>query len=200
MKRCPKCQRTYPDDAPGFCVNDGAQLVNEESPAYDPQKTMMASPPPPPPQYSNPAPPQANQPPQPAWPPPPPQPQGQWGGGAAAAGGYYPQQPGQQPYGAPYAPPQAGGKGLTLATFITGIISFLALSLIFLMVQRVIDFDRDVLEASFWGSSALGLVAVVLGTLALISKRQRSKWMAIVGLILGIPAILFFIYVMINRM
>lgn len=196
MKRCPTCQRTYPDDAPGFCVNDGAPLATEETPAYDPQKTMMASAPPPPPQYSNPMPSPVNQPPpQQAWAPPP-QPQGQWGG----SGGYYHQQPGQQPYGAPYAPPQPGGKGLTLGAFITGLISFLALSLIFLMVQRVIDFDRDVLEASFWGSSALGLIAVVLGTLALISKRQRSKWMAIVGLCLGIPAILFFIYVMLNRM
>lgn len=199
MKRCPTCQRTYPDDSPGFCVNDGAQLVTEESPAYDPQKTMMASAPPPPPppqQYSNPVPPppQGQQPPPPAaWPPPPPQQQGQWGGG------YYPQQPGQ-PYGAPYAPPVAGGKGLSLTAFITGLISFLALALIFLMVQRVIDFDRDVLEAAFWGSSALGLIAVIVGTLALISKRQRSKAMAIIGLCLGIPAILFFIYVMINRM
>lgn len=193
MKRCPNCQRTYPDDAPGFCVNDGAALVPEESPAYDPQKTIMASPPPPP-QYPNPvSPPMPPQQQQAAWPPPPPQQQGQWAGG-----GYYPQQPGQA-YGAPYAPPVASGsKGLSLMTFITGIISFLGLSLIFLMVQRVIDFDRDALEVSFWGSSALGLVAVVLGILALISRRQRSKWMAIVGICLGVPAILFFIYVMIN--
>lgn len=223
MKRCPNCQRTYPDDAPGFCVNDGTQLVTEEAPAYDPQKTILASPPPPaapPPQY-NPAPPQAPppspqqgyqppneaagikpptgwqpQPPQaqpPAaapWPPPPPQQQGQWGGG------YY-QQPGQQPYGAPYGAPAAGqGKGLSLATFITGIVSVLALTLIFLMAGDVIDRDRDVAEICFYGSAALGLVAVVLGVLALISKKQRSKWMAIVGMILGVPAIIFFLYVM----
>jgi hypothetical protein len=223
MKRCPNCQRTYPDDAPGFCVNDGTQLVTEEAPAYDPQKTILASPPPPPaappPQY-NPAPPQAPPPPQPyqspneaagikpptgwqpqppqaqppagapPWPPPSPQ-QGQWGGG------YYQQQPGQQPYGGAYGVPAAGqGKGLSLSSFITGIVSILALTLIFLMANRVIDPDRDVAAICFWGSAALGLVAVVLGVLALISKRQGNKWMAIVGLILGVPAILFFLYVM----
>lgn len=193
MKRCPKCQRTYPDDAPNFCVNDGAQLFQEESQGYDPQKTMMASapPPPPPPQYS-PQPPPPNQPPQANWPPPPPQQQqGQnWGG-------YY-QQPGQPPGYAPQygAVPAAGGKGLSLGSFILGLISFLALALIFLMGQRVIDPDRDVAEACFWGSAATGLVAVVLGALALISRRQRNRWMATLGLVLGIPAILFFAYVM----
>ena len=204
MKRCPTCQRTYPDDSPGFCVNDGAQLVSEETPAYDPQKTMMASAPPPPPaqQYQphNEAseikpptqwqPPVGQQPP-PAWPPPP---QGQnWGG-------YY-QQPGQAPAG--YAPqygaaPQAGGKGLSLTSFIIGLISFAALVLIFLMAQRVVSPDRDVAEVCFYGSAGTGVVAIVLGLLALISKRQRSKWMAILGLVLGIPAVLFFVYVMIR--
>ena len=225
MKRCPNCQRTYPDDAPGFCVNDGAQLVTEEAQAYDPQKTILASPPPaapPPPQYDptppqyNPAPPQAppspqyqspNDPagikpptgwqPQPPaaapWPPTPPQQQGQWGGG------YYPQQPGQQPYGAPYAPAAGQSKAIGLVSLIIGIISAAALTLIFLMANGAIDPDRDVAEICFYGSAALGLVAVVLGALGLISKRQRSKWMAIVGLILGIPAILFFLYVAFSR-
>jgi hypothetical protein len=223
MKRCPNCQRTYPDDSPGFCVNDGTQLVTEEPPAYDPQKTILASPPPaapPPPQY-NPAPPQAPppqyqspndpagikpptawqpQPPQaqpPAaapWPPPPPQQQGQWGGG-----GYYPQPGQQQPYGAPYAPQAGQSKLIGLLSFITGIISAAALTLIFLMAERVIDPDRDVAEICFYGSAALGLVAVVLGALGLISRRQRSKWMAIVGLILGVPAILFFFYAVFSR-
>jgi hypothetical protein len=34
MKRCPKCQRTYADDAFTFCLEDGALL----SPPYDPEK------------------------------------------------------------------------------------------------------------------------------------------------------------------
>src|SRR5215212_564495 len=96
MKRCPTCQRTYPDDAPGFCVNDGTPPATEEPQAYDPQKTMLASAPPPqpqPPQYSSPQPPLSPQQqpagikPPTAWQPPneqPPQPwqqQGQnWGG------------------------------------------------------------------------------------------------------------------------
>jgi hypothetical protein len=203
MKRCPNCQRTYPDDAPGFCVNDGTQLVNEEAAAFDPQKTILAStpaqpPPPPMQQYSNPAP--SPSPPPAAWPPPPPPGQHQQGQQPQAQnwGGYY-QQPGQQPYSQPYAPPvAAGGKGLSLGSFLTGLISFLAVSLIFLMGQQVIDYDRDVATISFWGSTVLGLVAIVLGALALISRRQRSKWMAIVGIILGIPALLFFAYVLIN--
>jgi hypothetical protein len=178
-------------------VNDGVQLVTEGPQSYDPQKTMLASAPPPPPQYSNPQPP-----PPPAqqapWPPPPPQ-QGQnWGG--------YNQQPGQQPgqypgyapqYGAPAS--AAGGKGLSLSSFIIGIVSLLSLSIIFLMSERVIDPDRDVAAVCFWGSAVTGLIAVVLGALALISRKQRNKWMAILGLILGLPAILFFFYVLINN-
>src|SRR5689334_5612715 len=27
MKTCPKCNRTYPDDAPGFCPQDGTPLA-----------------------------------------------------------------------------------------------------------------------------------------------------------------------------
>src|SRR4051794_9299097 len=100
MKRCPTCQRTYQDDAPAFCVNDGTRLVDEEpSSSYDPQKTILSPTPQIPPQYSSPAPsqqqpikpptqqppppPMPQQPPQPMWPPPP---QGQappaqnWGG------------------------------------------------------------------------------------------------------------------------
>lgn len=43
MKRCPSCQRTFPDDAPNFCPNDGQRLVNEESATFDPEKTVMTS-------------------------------------------------------------------------------------------------------------------------------------------------------------
>jgi hypothetical protein len=41
MKRCPSCQRTFPDDAPDFCPNDGMRLVKEEAAAFDPEKTVM---------------------------------------------------------------------------------------------------------------------------------------------------------------
>lgn len=36
MKRCPTCNSTYTDDAPGFCPQDGTQLVGG-LPAYNPQ-------------------------------------------------------------------------------------------------------------------------------------------------------------------
>ena len=41
MKRCPSCQRTFQDDAPDFCPNDGMRLVKEEAAAFDPEKTVM---------------------------------------------------------------------------------------------------------------------------------------------------------------
>lgn len=43
MKRCPTCQRTFTDDAQKFCANDGTPLVNEETPAFDPEATVMSS-------------------------------------------------------------------------------------------------------------------------------------------------------------
>lgn len=43
MKRCPSCQRTYPDDSPDYCSNDGMRLVNEEAAGFDPEKTIMSS-------------------------------------------------------------------------------------------------------------------------------------------------------------
>lgn len=216
MKRCPTCQRTYPDDAPAFCVNDGTRLVNDEAPpAFDPNKTVMASTPAPPPQYASPAapppikpptqqpvgepfgqpmpqPPPPVQQPQPAWPPPPqaqPPQQQNWGG--------YPQAPQAPPYPnypPQYAAPAGGSKGLSLTTFIVGIISALALALIYAMIYRVIDPDRTAGDIAYYGTAATGLIALILGSLTMISRRQRSKWMAIVGMLLGLPGIIFFIY------
>jgi hypothetical protein len=36
MKRCPVCQRTYPDDAQNFCLDDGATLLSENAPQQNP--------------------------------------------------------------------------------------------------------------------------------------------------------------------
>jgi hypothetical protein len=225
MKRCPTCQRTYPDDAPAFCVNDGTKLVDEAAPQeYDPQKTILSSvpmpppsSPPPPQQYSSPAPPPVQsptqQPPpqqqqqpqqpyqpqqqqQPVWPPQPQAqapPQGQnWGSYQQPA--QYPNYPQQQ-----YAPPASGGKAFTLTTLILGVISALALALVFAMANGVIAPDLDVLQIAYYGSLATGVIALILGILSMISRRQRSKWMAIVGMVLGLPGILFFIYVQFIR-
>jgi hypothetical protein len=87
---------------------------------------------------------------------------------------------------------------LSLASFILGLISFAAVALIFLMYQRLIDPDRDVAEVCYYGSAVAGIIAIVLGALALISRKQRNRWMAILGLTLGIPGVLFFIYVAVN--
>ncbi|HEX8707976.1 MAG TPA: hypothetical protein VF723_06905 [Pyrinomonadaceae bacterium] len=212
MQRCPSCNRTFPDDAPGFCPNDGVRLTGEPE-TFDPLKTVMATPPrsegqppaappaplaPPPnqpPQYASPGqpPPQwqppAGQQPPPAWPPPA-QPQN-WGG--------YQQQPGQAP-GVAYAPQQAAGsKGLSLVTLIVGLLSFLALCLLMAMANDLISRDRDVIEIAYYGSAVLGFIALILGIVTLVSSRWRSKWMAMLGLFLGLPAILFFAYVTISR-
>ena len=52
MKRCQKCNRTYPDDNQKFCTTDGGILVNAEE-AFDPNATIQSNtgyPLPPPPQ------------------------------------------------------------------------------------------------------------------------------------------------------
>lgn len=192
MKRCPSCQRSYPDDAPAFCVNDGTRLVDEEpSPEYDPMKTIMASAPPPnptpPPQYSNPAPPPINQPsapipapPQPIWPPQPP-PGQNWGGG------YYPQ-------GQGYAQPPKS-KGLSTAALIIGALSGLLGLLLLLDYLRVIRMlTKDTAIPILIAAIATGGVAIILGLIALFSSRQRGKVMAIIGIVLSAFSIGFWIY------
>ncbi|HWN09054.1 MAG TPA: hypothetical protein VNO50_07250 [Pyrinomonadaceae bacterium] len=51
MKRCQKCNRTYPDDNQKFCTTDGGVLVNADQ-AFDPNATIQGTSgfPPPPPQ------------------------------------------------------------------------------------------------------------------------------------------------------
>jgi hypothetical protein len=188
MKRCPTCQRTYPDDAPGFCVNDGMRLVDEEPSAYDPLKTIMASAPA---QYSNPAPP--NSPPspppqqQPAWSPPPQQPQAQhWGG-------QYQTPPGQ--VWPPQNVPQAGkSKTLSLIVFIVGLLSGL------LTASLMVDFfirrflTRKTGYPILIAALATGGIAIILGLITLFSSRQRGKVIAVIGLFLSLVTAGFYIY------
>ncbi len=49
MKRCPTCKRTYADDAPPFCADDGAQLIKEEAAPHVPPPTVAQAGPPSPP-------------------------------------------------------------------------------------------------------------------------------------------------------
>jgi hypothetical protein len=134
MKRCPTCQRTYEEDSQKFCANDGTPLVAEETPAFDPEATVMSIPRPlleeqppadarptppeqPPTQYFDPSPEPPSRPEQDvhqSYPPPPsPTP-----GASPAWPPAQPQQPQQQPYypqqgmagGQPQAPPWQGGQ------------------------------------------------------------------------------------------
>ena len=78
MKRCPKCNRSFPDDNQKFCTIDGGLLLSAEQ-AFDPNATIAISslrPPQPPPAQPPPAQPPPAQPP-PVQPPPaqPPHPQ-----------------------------------------------------------------------------------------------------------------------------
>ncbi|HKY27628.1 MAG TPA: hypothetical protein VJM12_06770 [Pyrinomonadaceae bacterium] len=41
MKRCPKCNRTFPDEAQRFCTVDGGLLITE--PTFDPNATVRAT-------------------------------------------------------------------------------------------------------------------------------------------------------------
>jgi hypothetical protein len=42
MKRCPKCNRSYPDDNQKFCTLDGGLLVSADQ-AFDPNATILAT-------------------------------------------------------------------------------------------------------------------------------------------------------------
>ena len=41
MKRCPKCNRTFPEESQKFCTVDGGLLITE--PAFDPNMTIRAT-------------------------------------------------------------------------------------------------------------------------------------------------------------
>lgn len=43
MKTCPTCKRTYPDDAPPFCAEDGTRLITEPPAAPAPPVTVASS-------------------------------------------------------------------------------------------------------------------------------------------------------------
>src|SRR5688572_15795304 len=42
MKRCPKCNRTYPDDNQKYCTLDGSSLVSADQ-GFDPNATILSS-------------------------------------------------------------------------------------------------------------------------------------------------------------
>jgi len=42
MKRCPTCNQTFSDPNLSFCTEDGTPLIKTESPAYDPEATIVS--------------------------------------------------------------------------------------------------------------------------------------------------------------
>lgn len=218
MKRCPTCQRTYPDDAPDYCSNDGMRLVDEEAAGYDPEKTMMASgarvpnpelpptpPPAPPPsttpqpQYSAPEEAPGLQPPQQQWQPPAGQAVPQSPEHQGTPQGWSPSPPQQaQPWGtpyqgyapnAPYAPPHAGGRSRALA--IAALVTgACAVTIMSLLVFR----DRDFV---FSAMLVLAILGLGLGVTALILALQKpSRFggipLAIAGLATGTAALVYY--------
>lgn len=193
MQCCPKCNRTYPDDAPAFCPNEGTRLLrNDAPPAYDPLKTVISTSNPPPPRA---APPQPTQPP-PQWQMPTPPPQQGWQQSPQAApqnwgGGYY-QQSGQNlPYGVPYGQSAQQAKGLSIASMIIGIVCCA------IMMVKVFTYFLGILPPYI----ALGgsIVAIILGIVALTKPNYGSKPLAIVGIVTGAPAVVLYVLHLIQR-
>lgn len=178
MKRCPTCQRTYPDNAPDACPYDGTFVVSD---AAQQQQYYPGSQPP----YGAP-PPQGDP--------------SQWQ--QQQPGGYY-QQPGgpyPPPYGNPYAP-TAGGSGLSKAALFTGIAAIAVFAIGFVLaIIGINSLDLSMLQLAgviILLSLVAGLAAVVLGivVLAMVGKNPAlNKVHGIIGIVLGaIPLILWLI-------
>jgi hypothetical protein len=170
MKHCPTCQQTYPDNVPDQCPRDGTLLISDQQQYY-----AGAQPPP----YGAPGDPS------------------QW---QQPPGGYY-QQPGQYPpppYGGPYAPP--GGSGLSKAALFTGIAAAGTFALGFVLVIIAVN-NLDLSMAQIGAvimliSLAAGIAAIVLGIITIVMAGKNpamSKVHGILGLILGIIPIIFWI-------
>jgi hypothetical protein len=179
MKRCPTCQRTFPDNAPDACPYDGTFVVSEG--AQQQQYYPGAQPPP----YG--APPAGGDP-------------SQWQ--QQQQGGYY-QQPGGQyppPYGNPYAP-ASGGGGLSKAALFTGIAAIAVFAVGFILaIVGINNLDYSMLQLAgviILLSLVAGLAAVILGIVTLVMAGKNpalSKAQGVIGLILGaIPLILWLI-------
>jgi hypothetical protein len=212
MKRCPSCQRTYPDDAPDYCSTDGMRLVNEEAAEYDPEKTVMASglrtsDPEPPPQVAPPPSqfqaqgstpeikpptgwqPQGEQPPQ-QWQQPGGQPvQPVWSPSPQTPnwGGASQQPAANAPY-APYAPVHGGrSRALSIAALVTGAC---AVTIMSLLVVRDPGFVFTLMLI-------MAILGIGLGVTALIISLQKPARfggvpLAIAGLATGTAALVYY--------
>jgi hypothetical protein len=216
MKRCPSCQKTYPDDAPDYCSTDGMRLVNEEAAEYDPEKTVMASglrvsePEPTPTPQAAPTPPQSQaqsappeiKPPT-EWQPQGEQPAQQWQQPSGQpvqpvwspspqtpnwGGAPYQQPAANAPYQAPYAPTHAGrSRALSIAALVTGACAVTVMSLL------VVN-DRDFV---FTLMLIMAILGIGLGVTALILSLQKPARfggvpLAIAGLATGTAALVYY--------
>lgn len=221
MKRCPTCQRAYPDDAPEYCSNDGMRLVDEEAAGYDPEKTMLSGqrtfesespsvPPPPAPQPS--APPQQQYfapeetpglqppPPQQQWQPPPDQPVPPSPAAQASPQNWSPSPPQPaQPWGTPY---QGYAANVPYAPPPPGGVRSRALAIAALVtgacavtIMSLLVFrDRDFV---FSAMLVLAILGLGLGVTALILALQKpSRFggipLAIAGLATGTAALVYY--------
>ncbi len=187
MKRCPTCQRTYPDNAPDQCPYDGATVMTDTpQPQYYPgaqQQPYQAQAPGAPPQWQQ-----------------------------QQQGGYY-QQPGQYPpgYGGPYAPAVGGSRALSNAAFFSGLAAFiiLVLDVVFyvLVTNGAMDLGTavtiaQILQVLTYVMPVAGLASIVLGIMALVTAGRNpaiSKAKAIIGIVLGVIPLIFFFIGMANR-
>jgi hypothetical protein len=189
MKSCPACQRTFPDNSPDACPYDGTQLVSDAAQ----QQPYYAGGQQAPPQYGAPG----NQPPAPQWPPQPP---------AQNYGGYQQQGQYQAPYGSPYAAPAGGSKILSTLTFVCGLIAFIILVadiVLYLLVRNgAVDIStlstigQIMYPLVFYVLPGLGGAGIVLGIVSLIMSGKNpaiSKPKAIIGLVLSVISLAFFI-------
>ena len=175
VKQCPKCQQTFPDNAPDFCPNDGTRMTANAQPYAPAYQQPYGAPP-------------AQQ----NWPPPPQPPPQNW---TPPAGGYYP--PAGQ---SPYAPRAATGGGLGKAAMWLGLVSLLLTAFFFTIVVMIQNGNFDLLDfaqPSYYAMVALGIIGLVLGIVALV-KSGGSKGKAIIGICTSLPAVLFFIYVIVT--
>ena len=164
MKRCPMCDRTY-DDSQTFCVNDGATLVNDAAPSYDPLKTIVSTPPPQsqsaplsPPSYGSGDLPGGQS---TGWQPSvPPQ------GGGSAWGTNMPPAP-STPFGAP----QGQQNGLALGSLICGILSLICfgpLTAIPALVLGFMQLQKIKSDPAHYGGRGMAIAGMALGGLSLL--------------------------------
>jgi O-antigen/teichoic acid export membrane protein len=91
-------------------------------------------------------------------------------------------------------------KSLSTATLIIGVISGLLGALLLLDYLGTIRvLSKDTAIPILIASIATGIIAIILGLIALFSSRQRGKGIAVIGMVLSAFSIGFWIYLEIEH-